>query len=115
MRELMDDLGCTARAVTGLVDTLEHEGYVRRARSSGDRRSIRVVLTERGAQMADQLWADHRRAASALFDVLPAQDQADLVRILGVLADELAARGHRVAPDCIADPTGQPLPPTEQI
>jgi len=100
MRDLMDDLGCTARAVTGLVDTLENEGLVRREPSPGDRRATRVVLTERGEQIAHRLCADHRQAASALFDVLSDQDQKSLLRILGRLAEELAARGHRVAPDC---------------
>ncbi len=109
MRNLVNDLGTTARAVTGLVDTLEREGLVRREPHPSDRRATCVVLTERGEAMVDQLWADHLGAASSVFDVLSPQDQATLVRILGVLTGELAVRGQRVAPD-YADPgpTGRP-------
>jgi DNA-binding MarR family transcriptional regulator len=97
MRDLVNELGCTARAITGLVDTLENEGLVRREPNPGDRRATRVVLTERGALVAEQLWGDYRRTASALFDALSQKDQKTLLRILGVLADELAARGQQVA------------------
>ncbi|WP_131769612.1 MarR family winged helix-turn-helix transcriptional regulator [Candidatus Protofrankia californiensis] len=98
MRDLVQDLGTTARAVTGLVDTLEHEGLVRRTRHPRDRRAILITLTSKGEQVVDRVGQEHVERASALFDVLSEQDQADLVRILGLLGDELAARGQSVQP-----------------
>ncbi|WP_239338380.1 MarR family winged helix-turn-helix transcriptional regulator [Frankia sp. CiP3] len=94
MRDLVDDLGTTARAITGLVDTLEHEGLVRRARHPRDRRATLITLTSKGERVVDRVGREHVERASTLFDVLSAQDQADLVRILGLLSDELAARGQ---------------------
>ncbi|WP_322754341.1 MarR family transcriptional regulator [Frankia sp. Cas3] len=96
MRDLVEDLGTTARAVTGLVDTLEHEGLVRRARHPNDRRATLITLTSKGERVVDRLGREHIERASTLFDALSAQDQADLVRILGLLGDELAARGQAV-------------------
>ncbi|WP_250286418.1 MULTISPECIES: MarR family winged helix-turn-helix transcriptional regulator [unclassified Frankia] len=98
MRDLVQDLGTTARAVTGLVDTLEHEGLVRRTRHPHDRRAILITLTSKGEQVVDRVGQEHVERASALFCVLSERDQADLVRILGVLGDELAARGQAVQP-----------------
>lgn len=111
----MANLGTTARAVTGLVDTLEREGLVRREPHPSDRRATCIVLTERGKGVADRLWGGHLRAASSIFDVLGAQDQAALVRILGVLTGELAARGYRVAPECFTPGSaGRPDGPEDQ-
>ncbi|WP_136415432.1 MULTISPECIES: MarR family transcriptional regulator [Oxalobacteraceae] len=50
-RELMTDTG----AMTRMLDRLEEKGFVRRTRSSEDRRVVEVALTEKGVQLADQM------------------------------------------------------------
>ena len=102
MRDLVRDLGATARAVTGLVDTLEHDGLVRRVRHPRDRRATLITLTSKGERVVDRIGREHVEHASTLFDVLSEPEQAELVRILGVLSDELAARGQLVQPRDIA-------------
>ncbi|WP_165485854.1 MarR family transcriptional regulator [Frankia sp. Cppng1_Ct_nod] len=113
MRDLVNDLGTTARAVTGLVDTLEHEGLVRRSRHPDDRRATLVTLTGEGEQVMERVGREYIERASTLFDVLSPQDQADLVRILGILDDELAARGQAIQPrqPRVATETGSSGPP----
>jgi DNA-binding MarR family transcriptional regulator len=46
--ELAQALGVTPRNVTGLVDTLEHRGLLRRVPDPADRRSVRAVATAEG-------------------------------------------------------------------
>jgi DNA-binding MarR family transcriptional regulator len=98
MRDLVNEMGTTARAVTGLVDTLEREGLVRRARHPTDRRATLLTLTEEGERRAQRAWHDQVARVSTLFTVLSPQEQADMIRILDKLTDGLAARGQRVAP-----------------
>lgn len=98
MRALCDDLGTTPRAVTALVDGLEAEGLVRRVPHPSDRRATVLVLTDDGERVTDALWHEHVRQASSLFDELSEADQAELLRILGLLVDGLHRRAQRTPP-----------------
>ena len=51
--EIADRLIITRATVTGLVDSLERRGYVRRCPHQSDRRMILVEITETGRQVAD--------------------------------------------------------------
>ncbi|MET7424581.1 MarR family transcriptional regulator [Dactylosporangium sp. NPDC005555] len=65
--ELAQALNVTPRNVTGLVDTLEREGLVRRAPDPADRRSVRAVLTADGTAWLDRFRAPTRLAMEAVF------------------------------------------------
>lgn len=47
--EVAQFTGLTAGTITSLLDGLEREGYVRRSRSTQDRRVVHVSVTERAA------------------------------------------------------------------
>lgn len=53
-REISYDPGATTR----LIDTLEAQGWATRERDSGDRRVIRLTLTEKGEQLARRVRLD---------------------------------------------------------
>lgn len=91
MSSLRDELGVTARGVTGLVDALEAEDLARRVPHPTDRRATIVELTDRGRATAQGMFTAHAGRASALFARLDATDQRDLLRILHRLSAELAA------------------------
>ena len=65
--ELAQALGVTPRNVTGLVDTLEHKGLLRRVPDPADRRSVRAVPTEEGRAWVDAFRAPTRAAMEAVF------------------------------------------------
>ena len=65
--ELALALGVTPRNVTGLVDTLEREGLVRRVPDPADRRSVRAVATAEGLAWLDAFRAPTRAAMAAVF------------------------------------------------
>ena len=50
-KDLADAIGCTRPTMTGVVDTLEKNGLVRREPNLHDRRSVLVTLTEMGKEM----------------------------------------------------------------
>ncbi|MTD57298.1 MarR family transcriptional regulator [Amycolatopsis sp. RM579] len=80
-RELAHALGCSLRHVTGLIDTLQHDGLVERRPHPSDRRAISVVLTGQGADTASWM-ADRRHdSARATLGDLPAADLAAFMRV----------------------------------
>lgn len=93
-RELSEALHCSPRHVTGLVDTLEAQGWVARGRHPTDRRATLVSLTERGATAAALMDTERRQAAHELFGDLPATDLGTFVAV----ADRVLDRIGRPAP-----------------
>jgi DNA-binding MarR family transcriptional regulator len=67
-RALSEDLRCTPRNVTGLVDALEAAGLVVRRAHPTDRRATLVTLTDGGAQLAAPMDAGHPALGRELFD-----------------------------------------------
>lgn len=53
--------------VTGLIDRLEERKLVRRLEETSDRRAYRVVLTEMGRQLCDEILPHYYRAAEQLW------------------------------------------------
>ncbi|MDG6107776.1 MarR family transcriptional regulator [Dactylosporangium aurantiacum] len=76
--ELAQLLGVTPRNVTGLVDTLEREGLVRRVPDPADRRSVRAVATAAGLAWLAEFRAPTRAAMTAVFARLSPAEAAQL-------------------------------------
>jgi MarR family transcriptional regulator, organic hydroperoxide resistance regulator len=52
VRELSERTGTRASTLTGVLDRLEHRGYLTRELDAADRRSFRLPLTETGQAVA---------------------------------------------------------------
>lgn len=78
MQELEERALFTRSGLTRLVDRIEEAGLVRRERVPGDRRGVRVVLTDDGRQRHDQAFMDHWRVIEHAFAerLSPAQQGA---------------------------------------
>jgi DNA-binding MarR family transcriptional regulator len=85
MSELGARLDVSARNITKLVDALEHEGLVRRVAHCTDRRATVIETTLEGSKVGEQVWGEHCRSMSTLFDELSEVDRADLLRTVGRL------------------------------
>jgi DNA-binding MarR family transcriptional regulator len=53
--DLARDLICDTGAMTRMLDRLEEKDFIKRTRSSEDRRLVQVELTPKGKQLADQM------------------------------------------------------------
>ena len=72
--QLSTATGTKASTLTGVLDRLEHRGYLTRELDAADRRSFRLVLTERGAAAAEQVHtAVSELEVRALATLSPAQ------------------------------------------
>jgi DNA-binding MarR family transcriptional regulator len=93
MGELSSRLMVTNGNVTGLTDALLREGLVSRAPEPGDRRSLRIRLTQAGKQFFDAMTPVHEAWIDGLMTGLTRAEMAHLLELLGKLKQSLAAAG----------------------
>jgi DNA-binding MarR family transcriptional regulator len=97
MRDLAVRLHCDASYVTSVVDGLEQSGIAERRPHPRDRRVKTVVLTDHGDRVLREVNAVLDAAPSA-FDVLDADEQAQLRDLLVRVAEAAEAAQDAGAP-----------------
>jgi DNA-binding MarR family transcriptional regulator len=80
--QLAERLLVSRPSVTGLLDTLEARGLVRREPHAEDRRRVNVVLTGRGAALLAGNFAEHYRRQRELFGDMTPDELTQLVTLL---------------------------------
>ncbi|MFI6865990.1 MarR family winged helix-turn-helix transcriptional regulator [Nocardia sp. NPDC050406] len=89
---LADTLMLSRAGMTGRLDRLESAGLVRRVADAGDRRAIRVALTEPGRDLVDKVVTAHTENETAMLSVLSPADRRDLDRIGRILLGSWESR-----------------------
>lgn len=92
--ELGERLLVTRGTVTGLLDTLQRQGLVRRIPHPGDRRMLLIELTETGRTVLRKSRRTHFPAQTEMLSVLSDAEKETLVRLLGKLQAHLEARAR---------------------
>jgi MarR family transcriptional regulator, 2-MHQ and catechol-resistance regulon repressor len=67
--------------VTTVLDNLEKDGLVTRARRADDRRAVAVALTAAGRRRIAAIFPDHARRIAELFRALSVPEQQELARL----------------------------------
>ncbi|WP_329019777.1 MarR family winged helix-turn-helix transcriptional regulator [Micromonospora rifamycinica] len=67
-RDVADRCFVRPATLTGIIDTLERDGFVERRRDDADRRSVRLVLTDKGRERTQAL-VDQMHTATPLTSV----------------------------------------------
>lgn len=75
--------------ITGILNTLERHGYVRRFRSTDDQRVIYVALTEKGRALQEDFEAISEAMLDRVYGTMPQKDRKTLVQQLAVLEANL--------------------------
>lgn len=98
-RQLSQELRCTPRNVTGLVDGLEASGLVERRPHPTDRRATLVALTGAGSVVVGTMDKGYRQTATELFEDFDDAELAAFSEGLGRVLEHLRddARTERVA------------------
>jgi MarR family 2-MHQ and catechol resistance regulon transcriptional repressor len=68
--------------ITGLIDRLERDGFVKRVRCEEDRRVIYVALMEKGHKVVNALGQPLRVLHKAVMSTLTRSELAELIRLL---------------------------------
>ncbi|MBA3631134.1 MAG: MarR family transcriptional regulator [Actinobacteria bacterium] len=92
----------TRGTVTGLLDTLQKQGLVRRIPHPKDRRMLLIEITEQALSLLEQVCDDLFPAQAEMMSVLSARDKESLVRLLGKLQTHLGGESR--------DPVGSAPP-----
>lgn len=82
----------TGGCMTVIVDNLEKEGLVERARSLEDRRVIHVQLTPKGTRLFKSIFPSHVKRITDLASVLSEKEQNQLGSLLKKLGLSLAEK-----------------------
>jgi DNA-binding MarR family transcriptional regulator len=90
-QELAERLYVTKGNVSGLLDRMVEAGLVERRAIPGDRRSNALYLTQKGRDLANQGIAAQRSYVMRTLGSLPAQDLAELDRIVQAWRDRARA------------------------
>lgn len=79
---LADAAGVTRATMTGLLDTLEKDGLVRRSPAPADRRLTLIQLTEAGAALMNRVIPEYFRNVASIMDPLSPEERTQLVCLL---------------------------------
>jgi DNA-binding MarR family transcriptional regulator len=86
------ELASVSRAtITGLLDSLERDGFVRREPDPTDRRQMSVHLTLKGQAFMHDILPDHFRIMSRLMSPLSEHERSTLVRLLCKIIDGVSS------------------------
>jgi len=104
--ELAEMAGVTRATMTGLIDTLERDGFVRREPDPHDRRMMSVNLTPAGQAFLSKFLPEHFRRTAILMAHLSENERKTLVRLLGKVL-----QGTTTLPLMASDGAGAPVAP----
>jgi len=105
--ELAEMAGVTRATMTGLIDTLERDGFVRREPDPHDRRMMSVNLTPAGQAFLSKFLPEHFRRTAMLMAHLSESERKTLVRLLAKVL-----QGTTGVPSMASDGGASPVPST---
>ena len=82
MTDLANSLNVTTAAVTGVIDRLSRDGYVKRVNDPEDRRIVKVKLTKKGADLINTIRKHRTKMTMSLFSKVSQSDRQEYLRIL---------------------------------
>ena len=84
-------------SITAVINTMERQGVVRREPSLNDRRSVKVVITDKGWQEANQLNPIAQELSREVLSCLDKEQIEALVGIMRTIRESLSPRLARTA------------------
>lgn len=76
--------------VTGIINTLEGHGYVRKFRSTEDQRVVYVALTEKGRMIKKDFEEISNILINRVYGSMPQKDRKAMVQYLTILEENLS-------------------------
>jgi DNA-binding MarR family transcriptional regulator len=86
LSELSERIRAQNSTVTGIIDRMERESLVVRARSTEDRRVVKIRLTDKGAKIARAIAVEPMEIFRGALDSLSAGETRELLKILTKIA-----------------------------
>ncbi len=90
--EIAENVFREKNSVTAVINTLEKQGVVRREPSSQDRRSVKVVITEKGWKEANRLSPIAQEVSREALSCMDKDQVEDLVGMMRTLRESLMSK-----------------------
>ena len=90
--EMAESVFREKNSITAVINTLEREGVVRREPSMDDRRSVKVVITDKGWKEANRLSPIAQEISREVLSCMEKEKVEDLVEIMRNLRENLLPR-----------------------
>lgn len=102
LSNLAEDQGVSLPTMSSTVSTLEEHGWVKRTRSTKDRRVVNIELTDAGLEQLLEIRGYAERRLVALLESITDKDHDTLAAGLSVMRRLFAvAEGQTASDDCI--------------
>ena len=88
MKEVADNFCVTCPSATAVIDRLAELKYIRRVNDAGDRRMVRLALTEKGRTTLDRRIKELSKIMEKMLYGLTEKEKADLNRILNKIINK---------------------------
>ncbi|MFI8684543.1 MarR family winged helix-turn-helix transcriptional regulator [Rossellomorea sp. NPDC077527] len=88
--ELAISANVTKATITGLIDGLSKDGFVRRSVHSKDRRKQTVLLTNKGIDVLEEILPDHYKKTAKLVSRLSEAERTVFVQLLRKMRDGIS-------------------------
>ena len=89
IKQIVEDVRRVKSTVTGMVNTLERHGYLRKTPSKEDGRVVYVELTQKGRALRADFDEISKDLLSTVYGKMPQGDRESLVRLLGQVEENL--------------------------
>jgi len=97
--DLAEAAGVTRATMTGLIDTLERDGLVRREVDPADRRMQLVSLTAKGESLLREILPSHFQLMASIMASLSVSERRNLVKLLNKISRQTEAIPSSAAPE----------------
>lgn len=94
MKELACFMSVKMATMTGIVDRLVRDGYLKRSLGTNDRRVVNVALSAKGAILAKKIHQARRQGVMHIFHHISAKDRASYLRILSQIRNVFQKDAH---------------------
>ncbi len=92
MTDMARTLNVTTAAMTGIIDRLVREGFVKRTIDASDRRAINVSVTPKGIKVAKAAAEHHKKIVARVFSVISPEEREEYLKIITIVRDRLQGK-----------------------
>lgn len=106
-REIAARVGVEEPTLAGILDRLEHDGWVKRKSSTADRRCKTVHLQKRSGAVLDRIFATAQELRHELIEHIPKRDLETCIRVLARIRERAGGNSEAASNPRLNGVTGR--------
>lgn len=86
-KQIADILGLDGSTITGILDRMEKKKFLKRSQNPKDRRTLKVVITEKGSKLQKPVEEVVYKVNEYMLEIFTEQDQKQFKKLLKLIAN----------------------------